>query len=375
MWNRAVDDEPRLVHAVLRAAGDVAVPIDADQGGSGDLLEEQAEGVEQELVPGAGDPAPRCGCCRESVPAVQGAKAAGGGEGRSDTAHSPAGNPVRDPIAADADSGAAVIGPSSHTHRPAGIPASGMGLSFTHGGQACAVHSREARRGVRRSAPASQSGSPPAGPATIMTRPPIPPPGRCPIPHVFHPPPPCRALPSRDAPVRERRASCRPPSRCGRCLPGVSLGPGAAGGPGSISSATCSILWLGDDDDAREPHPRIEAALAETVAAGVSIDLVRGNHDFLLGDAFAERTGCRLAGEPLVIEAMGDRGGAPARRYPLHPRRRSTRRFGATHAIRANQRTFLARPMEERAREAAAIRATSNSRSRLKPRGHHGRHR
>ena len=32
-----------------------------------------------------------------------------------------------------------------------------------------------------------------------------------------------------------------------------------------------------------------------------------------------------------------------------------------------NQRSFLARPIEERAREAARIRATSNSRARLKP--------
>ena len=30
--DRAVDDEPRLVHAVLRAARDVSVPVDADQG-------------------------------------------------------------------------------------------------------------------------------------------------------------------------------------------------------------------------------------------------------------------------------------------------------------------------------------------------------
>ena len=46
-------------------------------------------------------------------------------------------------------------------------------------------------------------------------------------------------------------------------------------------------LWLGDDDD-RAPHPEVEAALAGTVAAGVPIDLIRGNHDFLLGEAFAE---------------------------------------------------------------------------------------
>ena len=124
-------------------------------------------------------------------------------------------------------------------------------------------------------------------------------------------------------------------------------------------------LWLGDDD-AREPHPEVEAALAETVAAGVPVDLVRGNHDFLLGDAFAERTGCRLAGEPLLIEAAGERV------VLLHGDTLCTRdaeyqAFRRSVRDPANQRAFLARPMEERAREAAAIRATSSSRSRLKP--------
>ena len=124
-------------------------------------------------------------------------------------------------------------------------------------------------------------------------------------------------------------------------------------------------LWLGDDDG-RVPHPEVEAALAETVAAGVPIDLIRGNHDFLLGDAFAERTGCRLAGEPLVIEVMGERA------VLLHGDTLCTRdveyqAFRRYARDPANRRAFLARPMEERAREAAAIRATSNSRSRLKP--------
>ena len=124
-------------------------------------------------------------------------------------------------------------------------------------------------------------------------------------------------------------------------------------------------LWLGDDDT-REPHPEVEAALAETVAAGVPVDLVRGNHDFLLGDAFAERTGCRLAGEPLLIEAAGERV------VLLHGDTLCTRdaeyqAFRRSVRDPANQRAFLARPMEERAREAAAIRATSNSRSRLEP--------
>ena len=124
-------------------------------------------------------------------------------------------------------------------------------------------------------------------------------------------------------------------------------------------------LWLGDDDD-RAPHPEVEAALADTVAAGVPVDLIRGNHDFLLGDAFAARTGCRLVDEPLVVEAMGERT------VLLHGDTLCTRdvdyqAFRRYARDPGNQRVFLARPIEERAREAAKIRATSSSRTRLKP--------
>ena len=124
-------------------------------------------------------------------------------------------------------------------------------------------------------------------------------------------------------------------------------------------------LWLGDDDD-RSPHPEVETALAETVSAGVPVDLIRGNHDFLLGDAFAGRTGCRLVDEPLVVEVMGERA------VLLHGDTLCTRdaeyqTFRRYARDPGNQREFLARPMEKRAREAAKIRATSNTRTRLKP--------
>ena len=123
--------------------------------------------------------------------------------------------------------------------------------------------------------------------------------------------------------------------------------------------------WLGDDDG-RAPHPSIEAALAETVAAGVPIDLIHGNHDFLLGDAFAKRTGCRLVDEPLVIEVKGDRV------VLLHGDTLCTRdvdyqAFRRYTRDPENQRVFLARSLDERVRQAAGLRATSASRSRLKP--------
>ena len=124
-------------------------------------------------------------------------------------------------------------------------------------------------------------------------------------------------------------------------------------------------VWLGDDDD-REPHPEAEAALAETVAAGVPVDLIRGNHDFLLGDAFAGRTGCRLVDEPHVVDVAGERA------VLLHGDTLCTRdveyqAFRRYARDPGNQQAFLARPIEDRAREAASLRAMSNSRTRLEP--------
>ncbi len=124
-------------------------------------------------------------------------------------------------------------------------------------------------------------------------------------------------------------------------------------------------LWLGDDD-VRAPHPEVEAALADTVSAGVPVDLMRGNHDFLLGDAFAERTGCRLIDEPHVIDTMDERT------ILLHGDTLCTRdveyqAFRRYARDPTTQRAFLARPMEERGQEAAKIRAASDSRTRLKP--------
>ena len=124
-------------------------------------------------------------------------------------------------------------------------------------------------------------------------------------------------------------------------------------------------LWLGDDDN-RAPHLEAEAALAETVSAGVPVDLIRGNHDFLLGDAFAQRTGCRLVDEPHVIE-VGDERVVLLHGDTLCTRDAEYQAFRRYARDPDNQRAFLARPMEERMREAAGIRATSDSRTRLKP--------
>ena len=63
--------------------------------------------------------------------------------------------------------------------------------------------------------------------------------------------------------------------------------------------------WVGDDEDgalARE----VVAALAGLVASCVPVFLMRGNRDFLVGQAFARATGVRLLPDPSVILLYGE---------------------------------------------------------------------
>lgn len=62
--------------------------------------------------------------------------------------------------------------------------------------------------------------------------------------------------------------------------------------------------WVGDDDDAPWLAPVIDA-LRRASDAGVRIHFQHGNRDFLLGEAFAARTGMALLPEVLSLELGG----------------------------------------------------------------------
>ena len=79
-------------------------------------------------------------------------------------------------------------------------------------------------------------------------------------------------------------------------------------------------LWLGDDDG-REPHPRVLAALRRLSDAGVRSHVARGNHDFLLGRRFERESGCRLLPEPARIDLHGTPVVVLHGDVPLHPGR------------------------------------------------------
>ena len=63
-------------------------------------------------------------------------------------------------------------------------------------------------------------------------------------------------------------------------------------------------VWLGDDDP--EPSKReIQAALRKLTDSGVPCFLMHGNRDFLIGEQFCSRTGCRLIEDGTVLRLHG----------------------------------------------------------------------
>lgn len=66
-------------------------------------------------------------------------------------------------------------------------------------------------------------------------------------------------------------------------------------------------FWVGDDDLSNPFHAGIADALAALSRTGVDIRIIVGNRDFLLGEAFAIRSGAGLVPEPAVLEAEGHR--------------------------------------------------------------------
>ena len=60
--------------------------------------------------------------------------------------------------------------------------------------------------------------------------------------------------------------------------------------------------WLGDDSASYLSQTPVEQSLKRVSDAGIDTFLMRGNRDFLLGEAFCDRTGCRLIEEPHFLD-------------------------------------------------------------------------
>ncbi|MEE9452657.1 MAG: UDP-2,3-diacylglucosamine diphosphatase [Gammaproteobacteria bacterium] len=63
-------------------------------------------------------------------------------------------------------------------------------------------------------------------------------------------------------------------------------------------------IWIGDDDTSAF-HRSISEPLKALAATGVTIYIMVGNHDFLLGKKFCQASGCTLLPDPAIIDLYG----------------------------------------------------------------------
>jgi UDP-2,3-diacylglucosamine hydrolase len=62
--------------------------------------------------------------------------------------------------------------------------------------------------------------------------------------------------------------------------------------------------WVGDDDDSALPQ-EVAEQLAALTQTGTSVYFMHGNRDFLLGDAYAKKSGMQLLADPTLIDLYG----------------------------------------------------------------------
>jgi UDP-2,3-diacylglucosamine hydrolase len=115
--------------------------------------------------------------------------------------------------------------------------------------------------------------------------------------------------------------------------------------------------WVGDDDPEPEKR-RVVAALRRLTDTGLPCYFMHGNRDFLVGEGFAEASGCTLLADPTIVELHGTRV------LLMHGDTLCTddHEYQAFRKMVRNpdwQHTILARPLAERLALARQLRDTS----------------
>jgi UDP-2,3-diacylglucosamine hydrolase len=116
--------------------------------------------------------------------------------------------------------------------------------------------------------------------------------------------------------------------------------------------------WIGDDAADALGYAGVMDALARLSASGTAAYFLPGNRDFLVGERFGARTGCRLLNDPTRVVLDGGaallaHGDALCTDDTRH------QRFRALCAWRPGRRGFLALPLRARLGIAEAIRRKS----------------
>jgi UDP-2,3-diacylglucosamine hydrolase len=124
-------------------------------------------------------------------------------------------------------------------------------------------------------------------------------------------------------------------------------------------------VWVGDDEDDARILPVLEA-LATLKAYEVPCYVMHGNRDFLIGDGFAQRTGCRIMTDYVTVEIYGKsmlltHGDLLCTDDTAYMKLRTTVRNAEW------QQSFLQKSITERRAIAAAMRARSKTETATKP--------
>lgn len=117
--------------------------------------------------------------------------------------------------------------------------------------------------------------------------------------------------------------------------------------------------WVGDDDPS-ETGAYVAARIREVADAGVPVFFIRGNRDFLLGDAFARRAGMRILPDPAMVMLYG-RPTLLMHGDLLCTGDTAYQAFRAQTRDPAWQAQFLAQPLAARLAFAAQARAASSA--------------
>lgn len=123
--------------------------------------------------------------------------------------------------------------------------------------------------------------------------------------------------------------------------------------------------WIGDDDD-NPAALSVVAGLNELARSGVITYFMVGNRDFLVGDTFLERAGCRSLMEPTVVDLYGQRV-LLVHGDSLCVDDHEYMAFRTMVRNPAWQAAFLAKPLGERRAIAEQARLVSKSNTAQKP--------
>jgi len=99
----------------------------------------------------------------------------------------------------------------------------------------------------------------------------------------------------------------------------------------------CFETWVGDDDMEDPCHQEIITALAQASAAGLAIQLLHGNRDFLLGQDFARAAGLTLLPDPYVLSTPTLVSSSSRTAMPSAPTTKPTNSFAPRPAGRTGR--------------------------------------